>query len=64
VCVRNGVNIADYRLILYALMLIMMMILRPDGLFGVNEIWDYFGGTKKLGRRKRKSDGAATKEGV
>jgi hypothetical protein len=24
-------------------MLILMMILRPEGLFGVNEIWDYFG---------------------
>ncbi len=42
-CVRYGVNIAEYRLVLYALLLIIMMILRPDGLFGVNEVWDYFG---------------------
>lgn len=41
VCNRYGINIADYRLLLYALMLILMMILRPEGLFGVNEIWDY-----------------------
>lgn len=47
-CVRNGINIADYRLVLYALMLILMMILRPDGLFGVNEIWDYL-----IPRRRR-----------
>jgi len=40
--VADGGNLADYRLILYALMLILMMILRPDGLFGVNEVWDYF----------------------
>jgi ABC-type branched-subunit amino acid transport system permease subunit len=43
VCLARGINVADYRLVLYALMLILMMILRPEGLFGVNEIWDYFG---------------------
>jgi branched-chain amino acid transport system permease protein len=46
-CVKYGVNIAEYRLVLYALMLILMMILRPDGLFGVNELWDYFGRRRK-----------------
>ena len=30
----------DYRMILYALSLIMIMILRPQGLLGVREIWD------------------------
>ena len=55
-CIRNGINVADYRLILYALMLILMMILRPDGLFGVHEIWDYFGGEqRKIARRVRKA---------
>jgi hypothetical protein len=24
-----------------------MMILRPEGLFGVNEVWDYFGSRRK-----------------
>jgi branched-chain amino acid transport system permease protein len=43
VCLARGVSIADYRLVLYALMLILIMILRPEGLFGVNEVWDYFG---------------------
>jgi branched-chain amino acid transport system permease protein len=47
VCLAKGVNIADYRLVLYALMLILMMILRPEGLFGVNEVWDYFGSRRK-----------------
>lgn len=47
VCLARGVNIADYRLVLYALMLILMMILRPEGLFGVNEVWDYFGSRRK-----------------
>jgi hypothetical protein len=28
-------------MIIYALALIVMMIVRPQGLFGVREIWDY-----------------------
>lgn len=32
----------DYRLIVYALLLITMMIVRPQGLFGMNEIWNYW----------------------
>jgi len=47
ICLAKGINIADYRLVLYALMLILMMILRPEGLFGVNEIWDYFGARRQ-----------------
>jgi branched-chain amino acid transport system permease protein len=31
----------QYRLIVYALMLIGMMLLRPQGLFGIHEIWDW-----------------------
>jgi branched-chain amino acid transport system permease protein len=30
----------QYRLIAYALLLIFMMLLRPQGLFGIHEIWD------------------------
>ncbi len=30
----------SYRMIIYALALILMMILRPKGLFGVNEVWE------------------------
>jgi branched-chain amino acid transport system permease protein len=33
--------VAEYRMIVYALALILMMIVRPQGLFGVHEIWDY-----------------------
>jgi branched-chain amino acid transport system permease protein len=36
-----GVNLADYRMIIYALVLIVVMIVRPEGLFGVREVWDY-----------------------
>jgi branched-chain amino acid transport system permease protein len=31
---------ADYRMIFYALALILMMILRPKGLMGIRELWD------------------------
>ncbi len=44
----QGVNLADYRMVLYALSLVVMMIVRPKGLFGVREIWDY----RPLGRRR------------
>ncbi|MFM9996670.1 MAG: branched-chain amino acid ABC transporter permease [Phycisphaerales bacterium] len=40
VCVAQGVNIADFRLIIYALALIAMMIVRPQGLFGLREVWE------------------------
>jgi ABC-type branched-subunit amino acid transport system permease subunit len=35
-----GVHLADYRMVLYALALVLMMILRPQGLFGVRELWN------------------------
>jgi branched-chain amino acid transport system permease protein len=51
-----GLNLSAYRMILYALALIIMMIVRPQGLFGVREIWDYRPGS----RRKRPAiEGAA-----
>jgi branched-chain amino acid transport system permease protein len=51
----SPINLADYRLIIYALLLIVMMILRPNGLFGVNEVWDYIGARR---RRLVRSDPA------
>jgi branched-chain amino acid transport system permease protein len=30
----------DLRMIIYSLALILMMILRPQGLLGLHEIWD------------------------
>ena len=32
---------AEYRMIVYALTLVVMMIVRPQGIFGLQEIWDY-----------------------
>jgi branched-chain amino acid transport system permease protein len=33
-------ELADYRMIMYALALIIMMILRPQGIMGLKELWD------------------------
>jgi branched-chain amino acid transport system permease protein len=38
---RYGFEPTDYRLVIYSLLLIITMILRPQGLFGVHELWDY-----------------------
>jgi len=46
----------QYRLIVYALVLIGMMLLRPQGLFGIHEIWDWWPRAKRRGR------GAGSKE--
>jgi len=35
-----GVSLSEYRMVLYALALIVMMILRPQGLFGIHEVWE------------------------
>jgi branched-chain amino acid transport system permease protein len=32
----------QYRLMVFALLLIIMMLVRPQGLFGIREIWDFF----------------------
>jgi ABC-type branched-subunit amino acid transport system permease subunit len=37
---RNNVNLAEYRMVLFALGLILMMILRPQGLLGLKEVWE------------------------
>ena len=36
----QGINLADYRMLAFALLLILMMILRPKGLMGIHEIWE------------------------
>ena len=33
-------SFADYRMIVYALALVIVMILRPQGIMGVYELWD------------------------
>lgn len=44
--VIGNVKLADYRLIIYALLLVVTMILRPQGLMGVKEIWELGRGSR------------------
>lgn len=46
---------AEYRMIIYALALILVMILRPQGLFGIKEIWETELWMKLRGKSSRKS---------
>jgi branched-chain amino acid transport system permease protein len=48
----------QYRLIVYALLLIGMMLLRPQGLFGIHEVWDF------LPRRFMRRGGEAPPKGT
>jgi ABC-type branched-subunit amino acid transport system permease subunit len=52
-----GVALAHYQMVLYSLALILMMILRPQGIFGIHEVWD-------LPRLWRIGRGAAPKPGA
>ncbi len=44
-------DLQQYRLVLYALLLIVMMLVRPQGLFGVKEIWDLSRGDRKQAKK-------------
>lgn len=48
-----GLDLGEYRLVLYAIMLILVMLLRPNGLLGVREIWDLFGPMTDPDKRRR-----------
>jgi branched-chain amino acid transport system permease protein len=49
-------DLAEYRMIPYALALILLMIFRPQGLFGVHEIWEI---AARLWRRVRRAGATA-----
>jgi branched-chain amino acid transport system permease protein len=44
-------DFGQYRMIVYALVLILMMIIRPQGLFGIHELWE-LGPLRRLFARK------------
>jgi branched-chain amino acid transport system permease protein len=35
-------EVAEYRMVVYALLLIIIMIVRPQGMLGVRELWDFW----------------------
>ncbi len=43
-------EVAEYRMVMYALLLVFLMLARPTGLFGTREIWDMV--PKLFGRRR------------
>ncbi len=47
VAVAREIDLSRYRLILYALSLVLMMILRPQGLFGLREAWELWPGRRR-----------------
>jgi branched-chain amino acid transport system permease protein len=47
--------LGPWRMILFAFILILMMIFRPKGLFGLNEVWDVFGRGGKRQEARGKS---------
>lgn len=38
--VSNGIDLSKYRMVLFALGLILMMLMRPQGLLGIKEVWE------------------------
>jgi ABC-type branched-subunit amino acid transport system permease subunit len=48
-------EISHYRMIVYALVLILIMIARPQGLFGTNEIWETNWWRRLFGRAASKT---------
>ena len=43
-------SVQDFRLISYALLLIIVMIVRPKGLFGTREVWHFVAAYRRRGR--------------
>jgi branched-chain amino acid transport system permease protein len=42
-------SVQQYRMVMYSLLLILLMLLRPEGIFGTRELWDILPG---LGKRR------------
>ncbi len=53
--VAHGVQLSDYRMVFYALSLILVMILRPEGLLGTRELWELWPRKRKGGAGVRAS---------
>ena len=51
----HGVQLSDYRMVFYALSLILVMILRPEGLLGTRELWELWPRKRKGGAGVRAS---------
>jgi len=59
----RGVDLTQYRMVLYALALILMMILRPQGLLGIREVWELRAPPRLAPRRNRAAGGESGTSG-
>ncbi len=48
---RQNIDLTQYRMVLFAIGLILMMLLRPQGLFGLKEVWELRLPGRKAGGR-------------
>ena len=46
--IKADIRLGDYRMVLFAMVLILLMIFRPNGLFGIHEIWEFFKKDKRV----------------
>jgi branched-chain amino acid transport system permease protein len=49
-----GTDLQSYRIVIYAALLILIMLLRPQGLFGIREIWELAWLRRMFGLNSRK----------
>lgn len=46
-------DISQYRMLIYGLLLVIIMVFRPEGLLGSHEVWDFFRFSRKKGGVKK-----------
>ena len=46
-------DISQYRMLIYGLLLVIIMVFRPEGLLGSHEVWDFFRFSRKKGGEKK-----------
>ena len=61
---RNRVDLADFRMIIYSLLLVVMMLLRPQGLLGGRELWPRRRGPRPLSPATDDRDDLEVPQGV
>src|SRR5258708_32963516 len=52
-------GLADLRMVIYSVLLIVLMLVRPRGLFGTSEIWDYLAAFLRKRRPASAAEGSA-----
>lgn len=49
-------DISQYRMLIYGLLLVIIMVFRPEGLLGSHEVWDFFRFNRKMKKGKGKKN--------